>query len=193
MKHIMIDLETMGTRHDAPILSIGAVAFDPDTGALGATFEANIDPSDALANGKLSGDTLKWWMAQGDEARRAAMSGTSPLFASLYNLANWLRDTSGPEARVWGNGATFDITILERAYAKLGLEIPWHFRNVRDCRTIAEVAKGLYPDIPRPAHLVGHKAVDDAIYQAMWVSAAWQALRAGREPLDTNRGIGVWG
>ncbi len=26
--HIMIDLETMGTRADAPIVSIGAVAFD---------------------------------------------------------------------------------------------------------------------------------------------------------------------
>ena len=32
--HFSIDLETLGTRYNAPVLSIGVVQFDPDTGKL---------------------------------------------------------------------------------------------------------------------------------------------------------------
>ncbi len=33
MNNLMIDLETMGKNKDAPIVSIGAVFFTPETGA----------------------------------------------------------------------------------------------------------------------------------------------------------------
>lgn len=33
--HLMIDLETMGKNPDAPIISIGAIFFDPQTGDMG--------------------------------------------------------------------------------------------------------------------------------------------------------------
>ncbi|MCU6651674.1 3'-5' exoribonuclease, partial [Klebsiella pneumoniae] len=31
----MVDLETMGKKHNAPIVAIGAVFFDPATGSIG--------------------------------------------------------------------------------------------------------------------------------------------------------------
>ena len=38
MNHLMIDLETMGNKPNAPIVSIGAVFFEPSTGELGDEF-----------------------------------------------------------------------------------------------------------------------------------------------------------
>ncbi|ENB5304245.1 3'-5' exoribonuclease, partial [Escherichia coli] len=41
--HLMIDLETMGKNPDAPIISIGAIFFDPKTGDMGPEFSKTID------------------------------------------------------------------------------------------------------------------------------------------------------
>ena len=38
MNHLMIDLETMGNKPNAPVVSIGAVFFEPSTGELGEEF-----------------------------------------------------------------------------------------------------------------------------------------------------------
>ncbi|MDK6586212.1 3'-5' exoribonuclease, partial [Escherichia coli] len=40
--HLMIDLETMGKNPDAPIISIGAIFFDPQTGDMGPEFSKTI-------------------------------------------------------------------------------------------------------------------------------------------------------
>ncbi|EGI4621913.1 exonuclease, partial [Escherichia coli] len=41
--HLMLDLETMGKNPDAPIISIGAIFFDPQTGDMGPEFSKTID------------------------------------------------------------------------------------------------------------------------------------------------------
>ncbi len=38
MNNLMIDLESMGKKPNAPIVSIGAVFFDPQSGELGQEF-----------------------------------------------------------------------------------------------------------------------------------------------------------
>jgi hypothetical protein len=173
----MIDLETMGTRFDAPILSIGAVFFNPATGKLGDTFYASVDIESALEHGKLSGATLKWWMGQGDAARKSAVEGVHTLPRALDMFATWYRGGSGQPA-VWGNGATFDISILEYAYMKSGQPVPWPYYNVRDCRTIKDIGSCLNVDTAVTSG-VAHNALDDAVSQAKWVSAIWQGLIGG--------------
>ncbi|EAZ1146628.1 3'-5' exoribonuclease, partial [Salmonella enterica] len=42
MNHLMVDLETMGNGPYAPVISIGAVFFDPNTGETGEDFSVNI-------------------------------------------------------------------------------------------------------------------------------------------------------
>jgi hypothetical protein len=79
LQHVMIDLETGGTDPGAPILAIGAVEFDPETGALGNQFYRAVDPVSALKHGRMSGDTFRWWLRQDDAAREAVVSGTKSL------------------------------------------------------------------------------------------------------------------
>ncbi|EPH9587983.1 3'-5' exoribonuclease domain-containing protein, partial [Escherichia coli] len=60
--HLMIDLETMGKNPDAPIISIGAIFFDPQTGDMGPEFSKTIDLE--TAGGVIDRDTIKWWLKQ---------------------------------------------------------------------------------------------------------------------------------
>ncbi|EIG3432481.1 3'-5' exoribonuclease, partial [Escherichia coli] len=63
--HLMIDLETMGKNPDAPIISIGAIFFDPQTGEMGPEFSKTIDLE--TAGGVIDRDTIKWWLKQSRE------------------------------------------------------------------------------------------------------------------------------
>ncbi|MCQ6172750.1 3'-5' exoribonuclease, partial [Escherichia coli] len=58
--HLMIDLETMGKNPDAPIISIGAIFFDPQTGDMGPEFSKTIDLN--TAGGVIDRDVIKWWL-----------------------------------------------------------------------------------------------------------------------------------
>ncbi|EOA7780407.1 RecE family exodeoxyribonuclease, partial [Escherichia coli] len=70
--HLMIDLETMGKNPDAPIISIGAIFFDPQTGDMGPEFSKTIDLE--TAGGVIDRDTIKWWLKQSREAQSAVMT-----------------------------------------------------------------------------------------------------------------------
>lgn len=48
MKHIMLDIETMGNQSYSSILSIGAVKFDLNTGETGDEFYTTIDLKSCL-------------------------------------------------------------------------------------------------------------------------------------------------
>lgn len=176
--HIMIDIETLSTRMDATILSIGAVRFTADE-IKPYTFHRTISIDSNLAVKRhIDGDTLGWWMKQSEAARAAAFGGVdaSHLPAVLHSFAVWLGGAAGPdneEVYLWGNGANFDISILQSAYEAIGVPVPWNFRNVRCLRTIRALAGASY--IARPEVGVMHNALDDAQAQAMWLIDAWQA------------------
>ena len=182
MNNISIDLETLGTRYDAPIISIGAVYFDPETEDIGTTFYAEVDLADALRHGTADASSIAWWMQQSESAR-AVFSGSQkkePLACVLCNLYSFAKNHD-VEVRVWGNGATFDITILEHAFARCGLEIPWEFWNIRDMRTAVELANLSHAERP-VREGVHHNALDDATHQARVISAAWRKVQ-GAVPL----------
>ena len=83
-------------------------------------------------------------------------------------------ENKGCKVFVWGNGSSFDIAILEYWYNKLGLCIPWNFWNVRDLRTIVEVAGIDKRSIPFEGEQ--HNALDDAKHEAKILLACYEAL-----------------
>ena len=177
MTHVMIDLETLGTTSRSAWISIGAVCFDPDTGVIdtGNAFYRNVDWDSALRGREVSGDTLKWWMRQDPAAKDAVIHAGWPIEAVLTALSEWL-----PEGCVvWGNGSSFDISMLEDTYHQYGVTVPWKFWNVRDVRTVVHLAQGLVERGSVPFEGTKHNALSDAIHQAKYVSAMWQALRGG--------------
>lgn len=169
--HIMIDLETMGNRPDAPIIAIGAVAFDPDrqhsdgafeTGGVFSIFYEVVDLSCAVRDGaNIDPNTVIWWMQQSDEARQAVTRrGIEPSVA-LERFPQWVGNF--PVDGVWGNGASFDNVILAETYRRLDMAPPWPFWKDRCYRTV----KSMFPDVPFERAGTHHNALDDARTQAV--------------------------
>jgi hypothetical protein len=162
MQDVMLDLETMGLLPGSAIVAIGAVAFDAQTGAMGETFYAGVALQSSLDVGLIvDGDTMQWWLKQGDAARAPIAHAQDSLEYALKAFAQFVARV-GAHAKVWGNGAAFDNTLLAYAYRNLRRPLPWNFRNDRCYRTL----KTMYPEIVIEREGVQHHALDDAISQA---------------------------
>lgn len=181
MNHLMIDLETMGNKPNAPIVSIGAVFFDPSTGELGADFYRVVNLKSSVDGGAIPDpDTIMWWMKQSEPARMAICDEDAiSISSALIELNTFILDnTDIDNVQVWGNGATFDNVILRVSYERELVPCLWKFWNDRDVRTIVELGRslGFNPrrDIPFEGDM--HNALADARHQAKYVSAIWQKL-----------------
>ena len=177
MKHIMIDIETMGTSADAVILSVSACYFEPSTGAIGDTFDKQINLKASLSAGRvIDASTLLWWMDQDDNARKQFSKNLK-----AGKMSDVLKEFSGfikRGCKVWGNGASFDLTILSTAFARCKIKTPWDFWNERDVRTLVHLGQelGFDPKRDMPFTGVRHNALDDSIHQSKYVSAIWQLI-----------------
>lgn len=161
VNNVMVDLETMGTGANSAIIAIGAVKFSLTEG-ITDRFYSIIKLQSCLDIGlTVDGDTIEWWLKQGENARIALVSDQAGYIPGVLpgKFTPWL----GKDAVVWGNGASFDNTILANAYSKIGTEQPWKFWNDRCYRTI----KSLYPDVEMDRKGTHHNALDDAETQAL--------------------------
>lgn len=174
LNHVMVDLETLGNKPSAVFISIGAVVFDPFTGAIDRqnSFYRRIDWESA-SHRQIDVSTVKWWMKQSAAAISEILQPGQEYLKVLNDFSSWF-----PKGGViWGNGATFDVSILSDAYQH---SPPWQFWNVRDVRTVVDMAQGIVERESCKFVGVKHNALDDAIFQAEYVSKMVMALRNGR-------------
>jgi exodeoxyribonuclease VIII len=184
---IMIDLETLSLRKDAAIIQLAAVAFDPETGELGAAFNAYIrDPS-----GHVDAQTVAWWMQQAHAPKIGAAVASAESVAeigALLAFASWLDAVAqrldapdgGPGVvAMWSHGATFDVVVLENAYSRCGRAggKPWSYKIERDTRTLYALAPGGMPVITDLDETRKHDAAYDCEIQVRQVVGALAALR----------------
>ena len=178
MAHVMFDLETFGTKPGSVLRSIGAAVFDPETGQTGATFYANIDRASCEAVGlKVDPNTEAWWAKQHAHAQAALLKDPQPLAKVASDFHAFFKASGGVE--IWCQGANFDSVLWEAAINALWPSksfLPWKFWNVRDTRTVYQIA-GFNPDSVSRAG-VYHNALDDSLHQIRCVAAAVQLLRA---------------
>lgn len=180
MRDVVIDIETAGKGPKAAVLAIGAVQCDLTTGERGASFYATIRPADAYLYGDRDNSTLQWWGEQPEEARREAFGGEMLSHSVACAFSQWLVQIKQPI--VWGNGPTFDITILENLYAAHRLPVPWKFWNIRDVRTVVDLGERLRccrAKSEQPFEGTQHHALHDAIHEAAYMVNTIKALRGG--------------
>jgi len=165
---VMLDLETLGTEPGCVILSIGAAVFDCD--GVGETWAMSVDLESCEAHG-LEADlsTLAWWLSRPSD-QQGALEGGEPLADVLREFTQWYRERNADQ--LWANSPIFDVAILDEACARVGVTPPWSFWELRDYRTLSDLA--VAADIERDG--VEHDALDDAIHQAQVASATLQRL-----------------
>ena len=137
---LMVDLETLGTRPTSVFVQIGLCAFnlvpEPGNNMVSTNIHVNIDS--ALRGGlTVDGGTIQYWLTEGVEARsEMAQPGGLDLREAMVELVLFVArtftvsDMIGTRTleRVWGNGPSFDISMLDHASAVTRVTLPWSHR-----------------------------------------------------------------
>lgn len=167
--HLMIDLETLGTKSNSVICSIGAVEFNLDTYEIGKIFYEKIDIDSSLDNGMVvDGGSIKFWLTQNDDARNELLTNTKNIKEVLYLFRKYIETLGVNELKVWGNGTRFDLGLIHDAYrlTKSGI-IPWSIKNERDVRTYMmdhlEIKQNLVFEGTK------HNPIDDCLHQIKYL------------------------
>jgi len=183
--HLMVDLETMGKKPGAPIVSVGGVFFDPASGKTGAEYYQVINLESSMSFGaRPDASTILWWLKQSPEARSAiVVDDTVGLVEALEKFLDFIAENAANGSRtvqLWGNGSSFDCSLLEAAFELADTPFPIPHWNYRDVRTVVELGKavGMNSRYEIPFEGDQHNALADARHQVKYVSAIWQRLTA---------------
>lgn len=204
---LMLDAETLGTVPGSPIVTIGAVLFDPyrcDSSELLLTrsLSIKIDISDAISYSRgVEGKTIRWWFEQDDRAIKALvgdecvsmMQALTSLYRFCHERGTFVNDEFFPglsdlpeTSRYWAKDPDFDMALMRYYYEVPELQsakMPWKFYECRSVRTVQDLA---WPEggIERPRFKVpgvAHDARWDAVHQAMIIQAAMIRLGLSRD------------
>ena len=111
---LMIDLEGLATGPDTTILTIAAQSFDPfGQGHSGQSYYARVT-LESQEDRAIDQGTIEWWATQPAVVRDEAFADEDriPLDQALDGLGRLIWHAK----RVWAQGPTYDMNILEHAY-----------------------------------------------------------------------------
>jgi hypothetical protein len=171
---VMLDLETLSTRPESVILTLGAVKFNPwgdDVDAESGLY-LRIDVDEQLSiNRHVQPETIDWWGKQDTEVFEEAMgeNGRVSLESTTVQLNRFLVGVDS----IWCQGPAFDIVILENLYRQLGKPTPWQFWQIRDSRTLF----GVHGDPRDKSRKAAHNALMDCYYQAIGVQEIYRRAK----------------
>jgi hypothetical protein len=187
-----MDIETLSTRAEALVLSIGICFFDDEKEQ---TFEEIVDSGielffcreSQMEKGRhISLSTIEWWNQQGDDAKRVLKAEElitprdfHPILESVCEAQglsyNWVKKF----CRWFTRGPHFDIAISDHLFADYNVTPPWKYYKVRDIRTWLE-CRGLEDNLKlvKPAGMVAHNALHDAAFDA------WMMQQVIHKPLE---------
>lgn len=180
-KHGMLDIETLGTNKNAPVVQLAIVTQEAD-------FVMNIPAKEALLYGVADMDTLLWWVQQSNTAISDVFVDT--LTVETSELAEYFKPDFKPDIKeveileaflllgdfihkhvdyLWSH-ATFDVPILEsfieavQKQKEADFAVLPHYRKMRDLRTIEHLYGDEITWEPKDKERA-HTAIYDARYQ----------------------------
>lgn len=168
--HIMCDIETLGTRPGAIILGAAFVRF-ADEVHTSLNFSM---PEQQTLGMEYDAATCEWWRNQDPVAWQLATENPVALVPALQYISTWLNwAAQSDDWLIWCHGATFDCPLLDELYRRTGVVSPWKFWQVRDTRTLYDLAGVNVKDyaVPPP-----HIALNDAIGQTRAANAALKII-----------------
>lgn len=173
----MFDLETLSTRINTVVLTLGGVKFDPytkeePTDPIYLKFDADWQ---ILQGRHYDDDTLRWWGRQSEEIQEEAMGeeGRVSIDEGLRLFRKWVWNSD----TVWSNGSIFDVMIMENLCEQNNAPVPWNYWDIRDVRTVFDMSVN-----PRMDKKDLHNALADAYQQAIGVQNVFCELGITKWP-----------
>lgn len=174
--HVMLDLETLGTKPGCPILSIGATTF---LTTVPERFYQVIQEQQVLMD-LPDPDTVAWWKQQSEAAQREIFGNDQALdiCSSLTLFVQWLnyiKQDPGAHIVIWGKGANFDEPILREAFSRYNIPYPISGKHSMCFRTLELIGKMARIQVP---DFIGdrHNALADAEHQAQYAELIFDDL-----------------
>lgn len=203
LRHVMVDIETLGNGPNGMIVAVGACRFDPFVGEAGmistpeGCFNAIVKPTgNVQIDGVMKFDTVRWWLKQEPAAQQRvfwpAAEPTDHIGMVVMAFLRWL-ETQGEFDCIWANPPSFDLRLLREAFDRIldttpklrliGLEEarvfhPWpiKYKQDRDYRTLRHIGEMM--NLPQPERVgVAHDALDDALHQAAYTIEVLRACQ----------------
>lgn len=176
--YLALDLETIGRSGQAavPWIGIQAFRFSEGRGHLMQAGEMKINLQSILdSGGNINPRTLAWWMRQADAARLPfadAIENGADEGQELRRIHAFIESQLMPgwTPVVLGFGSSFDVSLLNSAFARHRLQSPWNYRDELCGRTLLRSM----PKVPiqdEPGGVI-HTPVYDAHYLARKLIAA---------------------
>lgn len=190
IKHFMVDVETLSTKANAVVLSVGAVEFDPETGEIKREFYKELDLRDQTKR-HVDVSTVQWWaerckenvsnldlLAKSDKEKSSVRAALVMLDAFINEPrgkeTELVRPSSSPLDRkefkvaVWACDPDFDVAILNDMYEGEMLRYPWRYSEPKSVRTIRLLSQIKGIDLPKLE--ASHNALEDCKRQVAEVS-----------------------
>lgn len=177
---LMFDIETLDTQPTAVVLSLGAILFNPD-GTIVDRFYRALDIQAQLNAGRtVSQDTLLWWSQQSSNARDEAFSPVRKTVPSVLGefycfVGNSPHDNN--VTKFWCNGPAFDGIILESLARDFNHLIPWRYNQLRDQRTLVDMANFRVADHNPDIIGTPHTPIYDCEFQISVITACRNKLK----------------
>lgn len=150
MTCVIYDFETLGQdQRRSVVVSLACLAFDEDRYISNPyTYEELVESSkyikfdveDQVKNWgrQISKSTLDWWNEQGEEAKKQLRP--SPNDRPIVDVAEFISQNFDCKniKKSFTRGNTFDTMFLQYLYEDIGKEVPFHWRTVRDTRSMID-------------------------------------------------------
>ena len=186
--HVMINIETLSTKPNAAIMQVAAVLFDLQGTMRVPMFNEYVTLESQQDYCRVDTDTIRFWFGVEPNARAHIIEGfdrAMPIKTVLNRLILWPLQNFDIKWEnidtVWAKPSTFDIPILETAFANLNISAPWQYSQVKDVRSFVQGLTGddRLPSLPNGGYYMPNHAVDDCKMQIRSLQLAYKEAQRG--------------
>lgn len=170
MKRIVIDIETLGRKDDAVILSFGCFEIDGKGQQMYASYPSI---GQQLSRGRaIEYETVKWWAKQTHPAT-GVFNIPEDDRSLLSDFCGQIQRHTNGATEIWANSPSFDLAILRHLFQSVGFSEPWPFWVERDVRTLKNVPhfRPIYEQLKADRKNPEHVAMFDAEFEASIIAA----------------------
>lgn len=181
----IFDVETLGKKSNATILSMACIFFNPDEKPTPyqlreSAFFVKLNAEDQLNRLKrsITKSSIDWWSKQCLNVKKKSFfpnENDVKLEDGLEQMRQWSNQYSNRKSNyVWARG-NLDQLVLDDAEEQLGIKPIFNFTRWRDVRTAIDYLYDTdtgyctvdYPNFDPYLHITKHDPVDDCIYDVM--------------------------
>lgn len=175
-KECIVDFETLSTRPDGVVLSLGIVIADPEEddidfdSLIEKGIEIKFDTKSQIALGRhVEQGTLDWWSKQGADAKRVLTPSENDL--QLHDISEHIQNYfdehnfNPKKGLVWARRSHFEWNLFENIFRTLNIEKVIPYYTMRDIPSVIDVncgtISGKVPGFKPHPHTILHNALHD--------------------------------